>query len=124
LDKLGVKAEADVRVLGVRDAEFLRALEQRTANVLPRVGTPCDLIFYGAETIAALAKLASLRRQIREDGAIWVISRKGRAATIRHADVIAAAKVAGLIDNKVVSFSPTHTSLRLVVPLALRKPDP
>ena len=35
-------------------------------------------------------------------------------------EVIEAAKASGLVDNKVVSFSATHTSLRLVIPLALR----
>lgn len=119
-----MKPEHYVRVLGVRDAEFLRALEQRTADISPRAGRPCDLIFYGADTIAALAKLSSLRRQIRDNGAIWVVSRKGREARFRVTDVIAAARAAGLVDNKVVSLSATHTSLRLVVPLALRRPQP
>jgi hypothetical protein len=34
--------------------------------------------------------------------------------------VIAAAKAAGLVDNKVVAFSETHTSLRLVIPIDRR----
>ena len=53
-------------------------------------------------------------------GAIWVVSRKGRAATLRDVEVIGAAREAGLVDKKIVSFSPTHTALRLVVPRALR----
>jgi len=121
LDKLGVKAQAKVCVLGVHDMRFHGTLERRTANVSLRLRTSCDLIFYGADTNEALAKLKLLRHKIRENGAIWVISRKGAGATIRDTDVIAAARAAGLVDNKVVSFSPTHTSLRLVVPVALRK---
>jgi len=35
-------------------------------------------------------------------------------------EVIDAAKAAGLVDNKVVSFSATHTALRLVIPVARR----
>ena len=58
--------------------------------------------------------------RIRPAGGIWVVSRKGRAATIRDVEVIAAARAAGLVDNKVVSFSDTHTSLRLVIPVADR----
>jgi hypothetical protein len=50
-----------------------------------------------------------------------VVSRKGKAATLRDIDVIDAAKSVGLVDNKVASFSPTHTALRLVIPVALRK---
>jgi hypothetical protein len=34
--------------------------------------------------------------------------------------VIDAARAAGLVDNKVVAFSATHTSLRLVIPVASR----
>jgi hypothetical protein len=49
-----------------------------------------------------------------------VVSRKGREATLRDVDVIEATRSAGLVDNKVVSFSPTHTALRLVIPRALR----
>jgi hypothetical protein len=33
---------------------------------------------------------------------------------------MAAGRAAGLIDNKVASFSDTHTSLRLVIPVADR----
>ena len=36
------------------------------------------------------------------NGAIWVVSRKGKAATLRDVDVIEAAKDARLVDNKVV----------------------
>jgi hypothetical protein len=39
---------------------------------------------------------------------------------IREADVIAAGKDAGLVDNKVCRFSETQTALRYVIPLAKR----
>jgi hypothetical protein len=35
-------------------------------------------------------------------------------------EVIAAAKAAGLVDDKVAAFSATHAALRQVVPVALR----
>ena len=35
-------------------------------------------------------------------------------------EVMAAARDAGLVDNKVVAFSETHTSIRLVIPVADR----
>ena len=50
------------------------------------------------------------------------MSRKGRDATLRDVDVIAAARASALVDNKVASFSATHTALRLVIPIALRPP--
>ena len=45
-------------------------------------------------------------------GMLWVVSRKGKAATVKDVDVMAAAKAFGLADNKVVSFSGTLTALR------------
>jgi hypothetical protein len=82
-----------------------------------------DLIFFAADSTGELTELSRLRALIRPNGAIWVVSGKGRAATLRDVDVIDAAREHGLVDNKVVSFSDTHTSLRLVIPIALRTPS-
>jgi hypothetical protein len=43
-----------------------------------------------------------------------VVSRKGKAATLKDVEVMAAARVRGLVDNKVCAFSTTHTALRFV----------
>ena len=79
-----------------------------------------DIVLLGADSIEQLAPLRDLASRIRMNGAIWVVSRKGKAATLRDVDVIEAAKDARLVDNKVGSFSATHTALRLVIPVALR----
>jgi hypothetical protein len=121
LDKLGVRYGARVAVLGVDDPEFRSMLAERTDDVTdgqPAPGT--DLVFLAAESTRELEILPALRTRIRPNGAIWVVSRKGREATLRDVEVIAAAREAGLVDNKVVSFSGTHTALRLVIPRALR----
>ena len=120
LDKLGVRPGARVAIVGDVDPDgsFRQLLEGRTSDVT--LGEPkpeSDLVFLAADSTDELAALADLRSRIRPNGAIWVVSRKGRAATIRDVEVIAAAKEAGLVDNKVVSFSETHTSLRLVIPV-------
>ena len=49
------------------------------------------------------------------------MSRKGKAATIRDIEVMSGARDHGLIDNKVVAFSAERTSIRLVIPVALRQ---
>jgi hypothetical protein len=126
LDKLGVRPGMRIAIVGPVDPDgsFQAELADRTSDVT--VGRPqadTDLVFLAADSHADLADLAALRKRIRPAGAIWVVSRKGRAATIRDVEVMAAAKEAGLVDNKVVSFSPTHTSLRLVIPLS-RRPRP
>jgi hypothetical protein len=120
-DKLGIKPAARVAIVGVPDEELRRMLKERMADFTegdPRPGS--DLIFLAADSPDDLARLPALRKQLEPDGAIWVVSRKGRAATLRDVEVIEAAIASGLVDNKVVSFSDTHTSLRLVIPRALR----
>jgi hypothetical protein len=122
LDKLGVKPGMRVAVIDLADGDFLDSLAERTSDVTlgpPLPGT--DLVFLGADTIEELMRVAVLRSTLVVAGAIWVVSRKGKAATLRDVDVIDAAKSVGLVDNKVVAFSPTHTALRLVIPVALRK---
>jgi len=84
-----------------------------------RPAADLDMIFFGVEQKKDLGRLASLRKAIVSNGAIWVVYPKGRK-DIREMDVIAAGKAAGLMDNKVVGFSPTHTSLRFVIPLVNR----
>jgi len=109
-----------VCVLGVDDPEFMKVLKQRTGDVSHRSRDNCNAISYGANSIADLRRLEALREKIIPNGAIWVVSRKGKAATLKDTDVIAAAKSAKVVDNKVVSFSATRTSLRLAIPVALR----
>ena len=122
IDKLGVKPGLRVAVVGVDDPLLLAELRQRTDEIV--IGMPRkrhDVIFYSAETLDALEELQTLRERIVHAGAIWVVSRKGKDRSINDTDVISAAKRNGLVDNKVVSFSDTHTALRLVIPLALRE---
>ena len=120
LDKLGVKAEHNVSVLGVSDEEFLRQLRDRSSAVSEgKLARRSDLVFYRADTKAALGKLEKLSESIAPNGAIWVVRPKGTKA-ITDADVIAAGKAAGLVDTKVVKFSETHTAEKLVIPLSKR----
>lgn len=122
IDKLGVKPGLRVAVINVDDENLFAELRGRSDQIV--VGMPRtrrDIIFYGAESLNALEELASLKSRIVQNGAIWVVSRKGDQRSINDTDVIAAARRAGLVDNKVVSFSATHTALRLVIPLALRE---
>jgi hypothetical protein len=122
LDKLGVRADSRIALVGTFADDFQALLRGRTTAV--EEGAPkesVDVVFLAADSIAELALLHDLRHSIVSNGAIWVVSRKGKAATIRDTDVIAAALDAGLVDNKVVSFSDTHTSLRLVIRLRDRQ---
>ncbi len=122
LDKLGIRPGMRVAILGVDDETIRERITERTTDLtegLPAAGT--DVVLLAADSTDELAPLADLATRIRPNGAIWVVSRKGKAATIRDVEVIAAAKAAGLVDNKVASFSPTHTALRLVIPVERRR---
>lgn len=129
LDKLGVRPGMRVALVGrfedddekPDDGPFAARVAERTADVT--IGEPApdtDLVFLAADSTADLDVLDGLRARIRPAGAIWVVSRKGRAATLRDVEVMAAAREHGLVDNKVVGFSARRTSIRLVIPVALR----
>lgn len=121
LDKLGIRPGMRVALIDVDDATIRPQLAERTSDLTEGWPEPdTDIVLLGADAIDALRPLEALAGRIRPTGAIWVVSRKGKAATLRDIDVIVAARAAGLVDNKVVAFSTTHTSLRLVVPLARR----
>ena len=126
LDKLGVRPGMRVAIVGDLDADpeapaIRAALADRTGDITDGLPAPeTDIVLLVADSIADLDILGELRARIRPNGAIWVVSRKGRAATIRDVEVMAAGRAHDLIDNKVVAFSAERTSLRLVIPLALR----
>jgi hypothetical protein len=123
IDKLGVRPGMRVALIGLQDADdFLIELRERSDDA-PTDETPkpdTDLVFLAADRHAELGHLDRLRARLKPNGAIWVISRKGKSATLTYHDVLQATLAAQLVDNKVVSFDATRTSLRLVIPLALR----
>jgi len=127
LDKLGIRPGMRVAIVGDLDADLeapviRAAIEERTSDVtygLPQPDT--DVVLLLVDTTDELAVLSELRSRIRQAGAIWVVSRKGKAATIRDVEVMSIARDHDLIDNKVVAFSAERTSIRLVIPVALRQ---
>jgi hypothetical protein len=126
LDKLGIRPGMRVAIVGDLDADpeagtFRRELADRTSDVTDGMPMPdTDVVILLADSTAELEILSDLRTRIRPAGAIWVVSRKGKASTLRDVEVMAAAKERGLVDNKVVAFSAQRTSIRLVIPVALR----
>jgi Protein of unknown function (DUF3052) len=119
-DKLGIKAGQRISVMGVESAEFLVELATRVPDYSGgKLVKDADLIFFSAEARKDLERLEFMAKGIQSKGAIWVVYPKGQKH-IREIDVITAAKSAGLVDNKVCSFSTTHTALRLCIPIAKR----
>ena len=120
LDKLGVKPGMTVTVLGVEDEDFIAQLRGRVGAPSEQLVAEADLVFYEADCVDDLLKLPELRRSIKLAGGVWVVSPKGKGAVLKDVEVMAAAREAGLVDNKVVGFSETHTALKLVIPKAMR----
>lgn len=113
LDKIGVKAGMRVAILGVGDETLAAELAAREAVLVDELAD-LDLLFYAADSAEALARVGDLAPALAAKGALWIVSRKGRAATVKDVEVMAAAKAVGLVDNKVVGFSETLTALRFV----------
>jgi hypothetical protein len=68
----------------------------------------------GADAPADLSKLNEVKRWIEPNGAIWIIRPKGGRSPLHDTDVIAGGLAAGLVDNKIASFSETHSAMRIV----------
>lgn len=121
LDKLGVKAEHRVSVVGISDDEFLAQLEQRVpAVVTGKLAKQSDVVFLGAESAKDLRQIERAAAAVVQDGAIWVVHPKGKGA-LKDTEIFAAAKDAGLTYTKVARFSETHTAEKLVIPTARRR---
>jgi hypothetical protein len=117
LDKLGIRPGMRVAIIDVDDETIRPLIAERTTDLSEGWPEPdTDVVLLGADSTEALAPLADLATRIRPNGAIWIVSRKGKASTLRDVEVMAAGRAAGLIDNKVAAFSATRTSLRLVIP--------
>ena len=116
LDKLDVKPDARVALLGMTDAEFLAQLRSRTSYVLQHSLTPgLHLIVLRADTPGALEQIDALEPFLRRDGAIWVITPKGKRG-ISESTVLNHGRSAGYVDTKVAAFSATHTAHKFVLP--------
>ena len=115
LDKLGVKPGARVAVVGIDDSWFMQQLRRRTTDIV--AGKPrrlCDIVFLGARDKRDLQRLLEAKTWIEPNGAIWVIRRKGAGSALRDTDLIDAGLAAGLVDNKIASFSDTQGAMRFV----------
>jgi hypothetical protein len=115
LDKLGVKPGSRVAVVDIDDASFVKLLRERTGDVV--LGKPrrvCDIVFLGARDKGDLDRLRLAKRWIEPNGAIWMVRQKGAGSPLRDTDLIEAGLSAGLVDNKIASFSDTHGAMRFV----------
>jgi len=120
IDKLGVKQGDRVSLVGVNEEGFLSELRSIGAELsVGRRQKQSNQVFLAVESMRDLSRIGALEPSMARNGATWVVFPKGRK-DLREADVIRAGVAAGLIDNKVVRFSATHTALRFIIPRARR----
>jgi hypothetical protein len=115
LDKLGVKPGSKVAIVNLPDADFVSLLRSRTSDIVRgRPRQPVDLVFMGANERSDLKRLNTVKSWIEPNGGIWVVRPKGGRSALRETDLFEAGLAAGLVDNKIASFSDTHSAMRFV----------
>jgi len=120
IEKLGIKSNAAVSVVGTFDADFLAELRAATKNMSNgRVGAEAQWIFFAADNTKDLSHIRKFAEQLKGAAALWIVYPKGQKQ-ITENDVIDAGRKAGLKDVKVVGFSATHTALKFVIPVDKR----
>lgn len=120
IEKLGIKPDSRVSLLGDFDAEFLSELRAVTKNITNgKAADGSDWIFFAANSTKDLAQIPKLTKSMQGAAALWVVYPKGQKQ-ITENDVLGAGRKAGLKDIKVVGFSPTHTALKFVIPVDRR----
>jgi hypothetical protein len=120
IEKLGVKPGAKVALFGEFEAEFLRELGSLTRTVSKgQAASDSEWIFFAADSKGELGSLCKISKSLQGATPLWIVYPKGQKH-ITENDVLAAGRKSGLKDVKVVDFSPTHTALKFVIPLASR----
>ena len=120
LDKLGVKPGHRVALIGAFDADFVEQLRARGASVSRRIVRDPDQIYLAASAKEDLTKIHALRKSLRKNGSFWVVRPKGPRTPVTEDGTRQAGLDAGLVDVKVVAFSPTHSAMKFVYRLADR----
>jgi Protein of unknown function (DUF3052) len=122
VQKLGVKPDQRVEVAGDVGPTLRRELKDVLGRGFVRSGE-LDGAVVMVESLDEGAKaLAEYRPRIRDDGYLWVLTRKrGREGYINQMLLVPGAKQRGLIDNKTCSIDDDRSGIRFVVPRALRK---
>ena len=119
-EKLGIKPGLVISAIAIDDESFLRGVRPGSKSFSDSRGLKnSDLIFFGAKKAKDLTRVARLAPLLANTGALWVVYPKGRPE-IAQLQVLECGRASGLVDVKVVSFSPTHTALKFVRPKASR----
>jgi hypothetical protein len=124
IEKLGVKKDADVLLLGIEsDTAFVQELERAGARFRTSGKAMADMIFAVFRHRDDLRRLAPLVPRLKAEGVLWTLRPKG-SKDLTESEMMRAGQDAGLVDVKVVSFSEILTAEKFVVPVARRAAHP
>jgi hypothetical protein len=122
VQKLGVKPEQRVEVIGDVGSGLRRDVKQAVGRGLVRSGELDGAIVLVESEEEAKEALVRYRARLRDTGYLWVITRKrGHESYLNQMTLVPHAKRLGLIDNKTCSIDEDRSGIRFVVPRALRK---
>ena len=122
VQKLGVKPEQRVEVIGDVGSGLRRDVKQAVGRGLVRSGELDGAIVLVESEDEAKEALVRYRARLRDTGYLWVITRKrGHESYLNQMSLVPHAKRLGLIDNKTCSIDEDRSGIRFVVPRALRK---
>src|SRR4029077_20735266 len=112
LTKIGARPDWRTIVVGDLANDFVEELRAAVDTVsLGRKVKEVDAVFVGGSNPSDFKRLLGLKALLKPAGALWLIRPKG-SAHVTEGAVMAAGKAAGLVDVKVVAFSPTHSALK------------
>ena len=124
IEKLGVKKDMDVLLLGIEgDAAFVNELRGVGASIRTSGTQQADVVFAVFRRREDLRRLAPLVPRMKAAGVLWTLRPKG-SKDLTEAEMMRAGQDAGLVDVKVVSFSTELTAEKFVVPVARRSAHP
>jgi hypothetical protein len=124
IEKLGVKKDTDVLVLGIDDdTAFMKELREAGARVRTSGAGRADMIFATFRHRDDLRRLPPLVPRLHAAGVLWTLRPKG-SKDLTESEMMRAGQAAGLVDVKVVSFSDVLTAEKFVIPVARRGAHP
>lgn len=121
LDELGVKPKSKIAVIAVDDDELYAELAARVSGFDPAAADAAitsgkhdlDVLIVGAEHKADLPRVVGLASHVKKPGGvIWVVHPTESRALPTH-EIAAAARAVRLVDAGTITFSATHTAIKL-----------
>lgn len=118
LDKLGIKPGHAVAIVHLEiDLDLSRRIIERAGRPLATEDEVLDIVLAVIdEATDAITLLKKWRQRLAPSGGIWLLTAKrGQHDYVDQRELIAAGQQAGVVDNKVCSFSPTLSAMRFVI---------